>query len=270
MALSWTMDKIGPMCRTVEDCVVVFNAIYGPDGRDNTVVDAAFAWNPDVTLSKLRIGYIPREFEPPAPPAPGGEGRGDAAGGRGEGGGRGRGPATPEERRRLEERSKLLNEALAVYRKAGAKLEEIELPGTRIANMIGFILSTEAAAAFDDLTRSPEIADPSLNTWPNSFRTHRFVPAVEYIRAQRARTLLMRQMDELMSKYDVLITTTGGQSLGLTNLTGHPAVALKAGFVNNTPIEIMVTGRLYDEATMLRVALAYERATKWHTMHPTL
>ena len=131
--------------------------------------------------------------------------------------------------------------------------------------MIGFILSTEAAAAFDDLTRSPEIADPSLNTWPNTFRTHRFVPAVEYIRAQRARTLLMRQMDELMSKYDVFLSSTNSQSLGLTNLTGHPAVALKAGFVNNAPVEIMVTGRLYDEATMLRVALAYERATKWHT-----
>jgi Asp-tRNA(Asn)/Glu-tRNA(Gln) amidotransferase A subunit family amidase len=270
MALSWTMDKIGPMCRTVEDCVVVFNAIYGPDGRDNTVVDAGFAWTPDVTLSKLRIGYIPREFEPPAPPAAPGEGRGDAAAGRGEGGGRGRGALTPEDRRRAEERSKLLNEALDVYRKAGAKLEAVELPGTRIANMIGFILNTESAAAFDDLTRSPEIADPSLNTWPNTFRTHRFVPAVEYIRAQRARTLLMRQMDELMSKYDVLLSPTNSQSLGLTNLTGHPAVALKAGFVNNTPIEIMVTGRLYDEATMLQVALAYERATKWHTMHPTV
>jgi Asp-tRNA(Asn)/Glu-tRNA(Gln) amidotransferase A subunit family amidase len=96
------------------------------------------------------------------------------------------------------------------------------------------------------------------------------VPAVEYIRAQRARTLLMREMDGLMSRYDAFITPTNSGSLGLTNLTGHPAVALKAGFVSNTPVEIMVTGRLYDEATMLRVALAYERATKWHTMHPSL
>ena len=273
MALSWTMDKIGPMCRTVEDCVVVFNAIYGPDGRDATVVDAGFTWNPDTPLSRLKIGYIPREFEPPAAPA---EGRGEGAGrgeggGRGEGAGRGRGGVSPEERRRLaEERSKVLTAALDVYRKAGATLEAIELPGTRIASTIGFILSTEAAAAFDDLTRSPEIADPSLNAWPDSFRTHRFVPAVEYIRAQRARTLLIQQMDALMSKYDVFLSSTNSQSLGLTNLTGHPAVALKAGFVNNTPVEIMVTGRLYDEATMLRVALAYERATKWHTMHPTL
>jgi Asp-tRNA(Asn)/Glu-tRNA(Gln) amidotransferase A subunit family amidase len=267
MALSWTMDKIGPMCRSVEDCVLVFNAIYGPDGRDDTVVDAPFAWNPTTPLSKLRIGYVQAEFEPPA------EGRGRQGGrGRGEApGGRGRGGLSPEEQqKRAEERRKILNEALDVYRKAGATLQPIELPAARLTNMLSFVLSTEAAAAFDDLTRTDAINDPSLNTWPNTFRTHRFVPAVEYIRAQRARTLLMRQMDEVMSRFDVFLSPTNSSSLGLTNLTGHPAVALKAGFVAGLPVEIMVTGRLYDEATMLRVALAYERATRWHTMHPTL
>jgi Asp-tRNA(Asn)/Glu-tRNA(Gln) amidotransferase A subunit family amidase len=271
MALSWTMDKIGPMCRSVEDCALVFNAIYGPDGRDDTVVDAPFAWNPDVSLAKLKIGYIASEFERAQPQ----RGRGGDAGrgrGRGDEPGRGRGGLSPEEQeRRAEERVKLLKEALEVYRKAGATLEPIELPGTSLANTIGFILATEGAAAFDDLTRSKDILDPSLNTWPNTFRTHRFVPAVEYIRAQRARTLLMRQMDELMSKYDVFLTSTGGGSgLGLTNLTGHPAVAVRAGFVANAPVMLMVTGRLYDEATTLRVALAHERATKWHEVNPTL
>jgi Asp-tRNA(Asn)/Glu-tRNA(Gln) amidotransferase A subunit family amidase len=279
MALSWTMDKIGPMCRSVEDCVLVFNAIYGPDGHDDTVVDAPFTWNPDVPLSKLRIGYVKSEFEPqPAPEGRGrgeGAGRGDAGGrgdaaGRGDAG-RGRGGLSPEEqRRRAEERLKVLTDALDVYRKAGATLTPIELPPNRLTNMLGFVLSTEGAAAFDDLTRSADIKDPSLNTWPNTFRTHRFVPAVEYIRAQRARTLLMRQMDEAMSKFDVFLSSTNSGSLSLTNLTGHPAVALKAGFVNDLPVEIMVTGRLYDEATMLRVALAFERATKWHTMNPKL
>jgi Asp-tRNA(Asn)/Glu-tRNA(Gln) amidotransferase A subunit family amidase len=283
MALSWTMDKIGPMCRAVEDCVLVFNAIYGPDGRDDTVVDAPFTWNPDVPLSKLRIGYVKSEFEP-AQLTEGrgrgeGGGRGDAggrgnAGGRGDAAGRGdagRGRAglSPEEqRRRAEERLKVLTEALDVYRKAGATLTPIELPPNQLTNMLSFVLSTEGAAAFDDLTRTADIKDPSLNTWPNTFRTHRFVPAVEYIRAQRARTLLMRQMDDVMSKFDVFLSSTNSGSLSLTNLTGHPAVALKAGFVNNLPVEIMVTGRLYDEATMLRVALAYERATNWHTMNP--
>jgi Asp-tRNA(Asn)/Glu-tRNA(Gln) amidotransferase A subunit family amidase len=265
MALSWTMDKIGPMCRSVEDCALVFNAIYGPDGRDDTVVDAPFAWNPSVPLSKLRIGYIPAEFELTQP------GRGGEAG-RGRGGeGRGRDGLSPEEqRKRAEERVKLLKDALDVYRTAGATLEPIQLPGVQISSMISFVLATEGAAAFDDLTRSQDILDPSLNTWPNTFRTHRFVPAVEYIRAQRARTLLIREMDALMTKYDALITSTGSASLGLTNLTGHPAVAVRAGFVANAPVMIMVTGRLYDEATTLRVALAHERATKWHTLHPTL
>jgi Asp-tRNA(Asn)/Glu-tRNA(Gln) amidotransferase A subunit family amidase len=164
----------------------------------------------------------------------------------------------------------VLNDALDVYRNAGATLHPIDLPGVSISNTIGFILSTEAAAAFDDLTRSPGIQDPSLNTWPNTFRTHRYVPAVEYIRAQRARTLLMREMDALMTQYDVFLSPNNSASLGLTNLTGHPAIAVKAGFANDAPVVLMITGRLYDEGTMLRVALAFERATKWHTMHPTL
>ena len=132
------------------------------------------------------------------------------------------------------------------------------------------MLNTEAAAAFDDLTRSKDINDPSLGSWPNSFRTGRFVPAVEYIRAQRARTLLVREMETLMSQYNMFLSPTASASLGMTNLTGHPAVALRAGFYNNAPVELMITGRLYDEATVLRTALAYERATKWHLQNPTL
>lgn len=281
MALSWTMDKIGPMCRSVEDCALVFNAIYGPDGRDDTVVDAPFAWNPAVPLSKLRIGYVRNDFDPPqggrggrggagtgAPGTPGAAASGEARGGRG-----GTPPLSPEEQQRLREaRLKVFNEVLDVYRKAGATLEPIEVPAniTSIAGTIAFVLATEGAAAFDDLTRSKDIHDPSLNTWPNTFRTHRFVPAVEYIRAQRARTVLIREMDKLMSQYDVFLSPAPGSTLGVTNLTGHPAIALKAGFIDNRPVELMVTGRLYDEATLLRVALAYERATTWHTMHPTL
>jgi Asp-tRNA(Asn)/Glu-tRNA(Gln) amidotransferase A subunit family amidase len=267
MALSWTMDKIGPMCRSVEDCALVFNAIYGSDGRDDTVVDAPFVWNADVPLSKLRIGYIKSEFEPAAE---GRSGRGDA-GGRDDG--RGRGGLSPEEqRRRAEERLKLLNGALDVYRNAGAALKPIELPETLTGytSNLAFVLSTEAAAAFDDLTRGPGIKDESLNTWPNTFRTHRFVPAVEYIRAQRIRTLLMREMDKLMADFDVFLSSTNSASLSLTNLTGHPAVAVRAGFVANAPLMLMATGRLYDEATLLRVALAHERATKWNETTPTM
>jgi Asp-tRNA(Asn)/Glu-tRNA(Gln) amidotransferase A subunit family amidase len=277
MALSWTMDKIGPMCRSVEDCALVLNAIYGPDGRDGTIVDAPFTWNPDVQLAKLRIGYIKAEFEARQDEERGGRGegrRGGDAGRGGRGGDPGRGgppPLTPEQQRaQREAQLKLLNDALDVYRKAGATLHPIELPGRELAGTIGFILSTEAAAAFDDLTRSAGITDPSLGSWPNTFRTHRFVPAVEYIRAQRARTLLIRDMEKLMSEYDVFLSPTNSSSLGLTNLTGHPALALRAGFYNNAPVELMITGRLYDEATVLRVGLAYERATEWHLRRPEL
>ncbi|MFL6278866.1 MAG: amidase [Vicinamibacterales bacterium] len=284
MALSWTMDKIGPMCRSVEDCAIVLNAIYGPDGRDETTADAAFVWNPDIPLSKLRIGYVKNEFDPP-PPGPGRDGRGGApagaAGGTGAApgaagggpGGRGRGALTPEEQQRQREaRLKVFNDVLDVYRKVGVNPEPIEIPSdiTSIANTIGFILTTEGAAAFDDLTRSKDINDPSLGAWPNAFRTHRFVPAVEYIRAQRARTLLIREMEKFMTQYDAFLSPTNSSTLGVTNLTGHPAVSLKAGFIDNRPIELMVTGRLYDEATILRVALAYERGTDWHTRNPTL
>jgi len=270
MALSWTMDKIGPMCRSVEDCAIVFNAIYGPDGKDDSVVDAPFAWNPEVPLSKLRIGYIQPEFELNAA---GGRGAGAPGGPPGGGAGAGgRGGANAEEfRRQREAQVKILTDALDVYRKLGVTLEPIEqVPGTSIASSIGFLLNVEAAAAFDDLTRSADIQDPSLQGWAGTFRTSRFVPAVEYLRAQRARTLLMRQWDEFMSKYDAFLSPTGSSTLGITNLTGHPALALKAGFNDGAPVELMVTGRLYEEATVLRVALAYERATDWHKKNPTL
>ena len=259
MALSWSMDKIGPMCRSVEDCALVFNAIYGSDGRDETVVDAPFNWAPDVPLANLKIGYVENEF--------------NAGGGIGSGRGGGRGDVSPEDaRRRAEERTRLLKDALEVMRAAGAKLEPMTLPQFP-SNALGFILSAEAAAAFDDLTRSKEVdllTEQGANAWPNTFRTSRFIPAVEYIRAQRARTLLNRKMDALMSNYDVFLSPTGSASLGITNLTGHPAACLKSGFVDGSPQALMITGRLYDEATVLRVALAYERATKWHAMNPAL
>jgi len=257
MALSWTMDKLGPMCRSVEDCAIVFNAIYGSDGRDDTVVDAPFDWNPDVPLSRIRFGYLANEFEP-------------AQAGGGRGGGRGRGSADPETlRRRAEARSTLLKEALDVMRAQGAKLEPIALPEFP-TNAINFILDAEAAAAFDDLTRSPDIESMTNSSWPTTFRESRFIPAVEYIRAQRARTLLCRKMEALMADYDVFLSPSGGASLGITNLTGHPAASVKAGFVDGLPQALMITGRLYDEATVLRVALAYERATRWHDMNPNL
>lgn len=250
MGLSWTMDKIGPMCRGVEDCAAALNAIYGPDGKDITVGDAPFNWNPDTNISTLRIGYLKTEFDGPTTP-----------------------PQNEQQRTQAEQRRALYKTALEVLEKAGAKLTPIELPKFSAASL-RFILSAEAAAAFDDITRDGrvnELSGQSPNDWPNTFRTSRFIPAVEYLRAQRARTLLIHEMEKLMSQWDVFVSPApGSASLLVTNLTGNPAVVLPCGFVNDLPIGIMFTGGVYDEVSPLRVALAYERATKWHTMHPTL
>jgi Asp-tRNA(Asn)/Glu-tRNA(Gln) amidotransferase A subunit family amidase len=251
MALSWTMDKIGPICRSVEDCALAFNAIYGSDGRDDTVVDAAFAWKPDVPLGSLKVGYVREDFDPVESPGAG---------------------SSDEAKRRFEAMRVGMGAVLETFRKAGATLVPIRLPDFD-AGAIRFILSAEAAAAFDDLTRSrgiDQLTAQGPGDWPNSFRTSRFIPAVEYLRAQRARTLLMRRYAELMRSCDVYLSGTRGPSLVATNLTGHPAVCLKAGFYEKMPWSITVVGRLYDEATLLRVALAYERATPWQAMHPAI
>jgi Asp-tRNA(Asn)/Glu-tRNA(Gln) amidotransferase A subunit family amidase len=226
------------MCRYVEDAVIVLNAIYGPDKHDPTVADASFKWNPDRPLSGIRIGYVRAGFESQDP------------------------------------QRQVYRDALDVYRKLGANLTPVDLPDMPLTGMLSFILEVEAAASFDDLTRSGEVnqlrTGTSASSWPNTFKAARFVPAVEYLRAQRARTILMQQMDQFMSKFDVLLSAGSDATLSTTNLTGHPAMSVKCGFVNNLPRILMLTGQLYDEATMARVALAYEQATEWKDRHPAL
>ena len=269
MALSNTMDKLGPMCRYVEDAILVLNAIYGPDKKDGTVADAALTWNPTQPLAGIKIAYVKAEFEPP-PAAPVDPARAGGAGRAGGGGGGGRG-GTPEQQA---ERRKNYDAVLDTYRKLGAKLEPVELPDISITNTIGFILDAEAAASFDAITRSGEVdllrTGQSKSTWPNTFKTARFIPAVEYIQANRARVLLMREFDKLMSQYHVLISAGSDATLSTTNLTGQPAMAVKCGIVNNSPQIVMLTGRLYDEGTMARVAIAFEQATEWKDRHPKL
>lgn len=239
MGLSWTMDKIGPICRGVEDCAAALNGIYGPDGRDLTVGDVPFNWEPSKPISKMRIGYIKTEFDQQTDP----------------------------------ERKTIYQQALDALKAAGANLQPIEMPKFSVATL-RIILVAEAATAFDDITRDGrvnQLSGQEPGDWPNSFRSSRFIPAVEYIRAQRARRLLMQQMDALMSQWDVFVSPApGSQSLLITNLTGHPAVCVPCGFPKGLPQSIMFTGGLYDEGAPLRVALAYERATQWHTKHPKM
>jgi Asp-tRNA(Asn)/Glu-tRNA(Gln) amidotransferase A subunit family amidase len=239
MGLSWTMDKVGPICRSVEDCAAVLNASYGPDGRDLNVGDVPFNWQPDRPLSEMRIAYLKTEFDQQT----------DA------------------------ERKTIYQQSLEALKAAGANLQPFELPKFPVG-ALRIILVAEAATAFDDITRSGAINQLSGQEpfdWPNTFRSSRFIPAVEYIRAQRARRLLMQQMDELMSHWDVFISPApGSASLTITNLTGHPAICVPCGFLKGLPQSIMFTGRLYDEGAPLRVALAFEKATQWHTMHPKM
>ncbi|MHC4596726.1 MAG: amidase, partial [Planctomycetota bacterium] len=200
MALSWTMDKIGPMCRSVEDCALVFNAIYGPDGKDNTVVDLPFNWDAGRGIKDLKVGYIKSAFE----------------------------------QDRDDKEFKAKDKAtLEVLRHLGADLKPIELPDYPVDAM-AFILSVEAAAAFDELTRSGRdalLVRQIKNAWPNRFREARLVPAVEYIQANRLRTLVIKAMHELMSEVDVYVAPSWvGNNLLLTNLTGHPSVVLPNGF----------------------------------------
>lgn len=238
MALSWSMDKIGPICRTVEDCALVFNAIVGPDGIDQTVVDLPFNYNAKTSARQLRVGYYQSAFE-------------------------------------KDTTNKANNEAvLATLRAAGANLIPIELPDYPVNDM-SFLLGVEAAAAFDDLTRSGKddlLVRQIRNAWPNVFRSSRFVPAVEYIQANRARYLVIQAMEKMMANIDVYVTPSfGGSNLLLTNLTGHPCVVVPNGFdKKGSPISISFVGRLYDEAATLALAKIYQDATDFHQKHPPL
>jgi len=237
MALSWSMDKIGPICRSVEDCAIVFNAIYGPDGQDNSVRNFPFDYAPEVDWPALRIGYIESAF------------KADSA-------------------------NREFNEnVLETLRGLGANLVPFELPDFPVYNMT-FILSAEAATAFDDLTRSNRddlMVRQIKNAWPNEFRSARLIPAVEYIQANRARSLLIREMQETMRNIDVYICPPfGGTNLLLTNLTGHPAVVLPVGFRDGQPRSITLMGRLFDEGTLLAVANAWQQQTDFHKQHPPM
>src|SRR5688500_3635215 len=242
MALSWSMDKLGPLCRSVEDCALVFAAIQGPDGRDRTVRAAGFSWNPSIDPRSLRVGYFAKVFE------------------------------------REDERytGRAFDRAtLDVLRSLGVTLVPVEVPDAEYS-ALGLILSAEAAAAFDELTRSgkdEEMTRQTPEAWPNLFRAARFIPAVDYINANRLRTTVMRQWHELTKDFDVIVTPTGGSSqLVATNYTGHPAVILSNGYreSDGTPLSITFLGRLYGEEKLLALAHAYQEATVFHRRHPAL
>ncbi len=252
MALSWSMDKLGPICRTAHDCALVFAAIHGPcpGERDGTVEAHPFVWPAAVELAALKVGVPWSLFdEKPA-------------------------EETPEEAREREEWQGFDRAALAVLENLGVQLVPMELPKLPVA-ALSFLLSAEAAAAFDELTRSnrdDELERQVAQAWPNVFRQARFIPAVEYIQANRVRSLLIADLETKLAGLDLYVAPSfGGDNLLLNNLTGHPCVVLPNGFrQDGTPTSISFVGRLFGEERLLAVARAYQEATDFHTRRPPL
>jgi Asp-tRNA(Asn)/Glu-tRNA(Gln) amidotransferase A subunit family amidase len=251
MALSWTMDKLGPICRSAEDCALVLDAIYGPDGKDKSAITASYSWDARVSPKSLRIGYVKAAFDLPM--------------------------TDPKDEKRTLHGTKVFDDrALEVLRGMGINLIPVELPDLAYDAM-RIILTAEAAAAFDDLTRSnrdAELVQQSRFDWANTFRMARFIPAVDYINANRVRSTAIEAWDELMKKVDVIVTPTGAANLSqlvATNLTGHPAVILPNGFrPDGTPVSLTFLGGLFEEGKLLAVANAYQKATGFHKVHPAI
>ncbi len=256
MALTWSMDKIGPICRAVEDCALVMAAINGPDHKDWSVHDVAWNWDATLDPKSLRIGYLKEDFEhEPKSDVEDDEDKKNA------------------KKKRMEQK-KIDEAALAVMReKLGWKMVPVKMPELPFGNMLT-LLSAEAAAAFDDLTRSGRdklLTAQGKDDWPNTFRAARFIPAVEYVNANRARTLGMEAMARLFKEVDVIVGPTSSVQLVATNLTGHPACILPDGFrEDGTPVSITFLGNLFREDQMLACARAYQQATEWHLKRPKM
>ncbi len=251
MALSWTMDKLGPICRSVEDCAIVLDAIYGPDGKDNSVIAAPYHWNAHLSPRKLRVGYVKAAFDTPLTD-----------------------PTDPK--RTLHGTKPFDDAALEVFKRLGINLIPVDLPDLPYDAM-RIILSAEAAASFDELTRSDRdklLVQQGKFDWPNSFRTSRFIPAVDYVNANRLRSIAIQKWDDLMNTVDVIVTPTGAANLSqlvATNLTGHPAIILPNGFRDDgTPVSLTFLGGLFEEPKLLVVARAYQEATGFHLKHPVV
>lgn len=238
MALSWSMDKIGALCRTAEDAAIVLSVIHGADPADQTLYDVPFQYDGRLPLQGMRIGFLHQDFAVDYP---------------------------------FHTNDSL---ALAQLRALGATLIPIELPALPV-EPLSIILSAEAAAAFDELTRSNRdslLVRQIKNAWPNDFRQSRFIPAVEYINANRIRHELVQKMAVLLQQVDCYVAPSwDGDNLLLTNLSGHPCVTVPSGFsAAGTPTSISFTGRLFDEGTILAVANHYQQATGHHLQRPPL
>lgn len=239
MALSWSMDKVGPMSRSALDNGIVLSVINGFDNKDKSTIPAAFNFDADKPLKSLKIGYFAAFFEGIRP--------------------------------NIDKDKKVLDD----LREMGLQLEPVELKTSVDPSSMLISLYVEGAAAFDDLTRlnlDDQLVAQHRGAWPNLFRSSRFIPAVEYIQANRFRSILIEEMHALFQQYDVIVTPTyGGNQLQITNLTGHPALCMPNGFADNgSPTSITFLANLFDEEKLIMLGRAYQEKTDWQRKRPPL
>lgn len=238
MALSWSMDKIGPISRSALDNAIVLSVINGEDEKDASSIAAAFNFDAKKDPKSLKVGYFKSFFE------------GD----------------------RVSENDK---KVLDTLRSLGIELHPLELKTSISAGPIVMMLMVEGAAAFDELTRlgwDDQLVAQGRNAWPNLFRAARFIPAVEYVNLSRQRTILIEEMNELMKDYDVIVTPSyAGQQLQITNLTGHPALCMPNGFnENGSPTSITLLGNLFEEEKLVLLGDFIQKNTDWQAQRPPL
>ncbi|MFT5217237.1 MAG: Asp-tRNA(Asn)/Glu-tRNA(Gln) amidotransferase A subunit family amidase [Glaciecola sp.] len=238
MSLSWSMDKVGPMARSAEDCAIVYSVIAGKDPKDGTTTDYPDGFEPKKDYKSLRVAYLKKDIE----------------------------KDTSLSKPNLEK-------ALETFKKMGINLNEVELPEDVPYSSFDVILRAEAGAFFDDLVRSRNVdkmVEQDQRSRANSLRQGRFIPAVEYLQANRHRQVLIEKMEVIMKDYDILISPTfGNRQLIITNLTGHPVISIPTGLDKEKhPTSITLVGNLYDEASILLLAKAFQENTAFDEMHP--
>jgi Asp-tRNA(Asn)/Glu-tRNA(Gln) amidotransferase A subunit family amidase len=262
MALSWTYDKLGPMCRSVEDCALVFDAIHGADPKDPTSVSAPFRWEPDSEVRGLRVGVVQADIEA----------------------------------LESEPYQSAIEEALRVLAKLGVALERVEIPDYPYQAVYEAVRGSEAAVGFEDLIvggHLDTLVNEGPNAWKSIFPVARLTPAVVYLKAQQMRALMQADAARLLEDVDVCVAPADGpaspvetpalaprpataarrpsrRATPFGNSTGLPAVCVPGGFIDGLPIGIQFLGRPLDDATPLRLAHAYQRATGWHEKHPPI
>ncbi len=243
MTLSWSMDKAGPICRTAQDCALVFGVIKGKNEneKDRSVIDYPFSFNPPSDLKGYKIGYFKKLFD-------------------------------KKDTTKIKVNDSL---SLKVLKDIGAELIEVKMPDSIPYDAFDVILRAEAGAFFDELVRGHKdrmLSEQTKDSRANSLRQARFISAVEYLQASRHRKVLIEKFNAMIKEYDFVISPTDGKNVSLaTNLTGHPAICVPNGFDSKGhPTSILFIGNLYDEAPLLEAAYLFQQATDFEEKHPFL